>query len=788
MPTTDAEGRWTINNVPDHPEVELHLLITHPDYVADERWNAKTAGVTTKMFREGTATMTLKSGVIVRGRVTDPSGKPIKDAIVIHGDDPYMGQNTSTFATDAEGRFRLPALPTGPRSLTVMAPGFAPQMRKVELKRDLPDQDFQLALGKPVRLRITTAAGNSVPKPYVTLVEWKGSKSIDSNHNPNHPKVPDTGIPRRADAEGVWDWPSPPDEPVKVRIFANGFAPLELDVTGGSTDRTVTLKAEHRITGAVTDALTGKPIPAFTVIPVDVFGKDFLHAERFNAARGKDGRLEFLADRADIPLRLRIEARGYRTQDGPEFRVGDGNRKQDFRLQPSPPRTGRVVDAAGKPVPKAPVMLATPTEAARGADHDTHRTFTDAAGRFEFPDPGEPWAVVVRADAGYAAAEFPADKTDAGTLTLRPWGSVRGKFQDGGKPVAGATVFLNPVRLDNPDRPRIDATLQVRTDAGGRFEFPRVPPGPVRIHVSLGPWRDEGFRSGPSVPLDLKPGEKSELHLGSGGATLTGKAKLTGKVPADLDCTYSLNYLVRRESGITPPAEVAAAGFDITKGWRDSWHNSFEGLAYMSTLRSWFVKLAADGNFRISGVPPGEYDLAIAVYAKPSGCLTDPLARQLVRVTVTAADVTRGELKVPEIAAEVVPIPELGDIPSLTFKGADSKEGTLAAFRGKHTVVHFWASWCVPCKKQLPALKKLHEQFSGRGLVTISLSLDDNANDWTAAVKGLDLPWAQGRLGGSGTAGVSSVPTYWILDPAGKIVAKVADPDDIVKELEKRLK
>ena len=238
-----------------------------------------------------------------------------------------------------------------------------------------------------------------------------------------------------------------------------------MEVTGGSTDRTVTLKAEHRITGTVTDAVTGKPIPAFTVIPVDVFRKDWLSAERGHAVAGKNGRLDFLADRTDIPLRLRIEAPGYRTQDGPEFRVGDDSRKQDFRLQPSQPRTGRVVDAAGKPVAKAAVLLATPTETARASDdeYDANRVFTDEAGRFAFPDPGEPWAVVAKSDAGFAIAEFPADRNDAGTLTLRPWASVRGRFQDGGKPIGGATLFVKPIRVDSLSRPRIQDDLAGRS-------------------------------------------------------------------------------------------------------------------------------------------------------------------------------------------------------------------------------------------------------------------------------------------------------------------------------------
>jgi hypothetical protein len=381
------------------------------------------------------------------------------------------------------------------------------------------------------------------------------------------------------------------------------------------------LTVEHRVTGRVTDVLTGQPIPAFTVIPVDVFRKDWLHAERGNAKAGKDGRLDYLATRADIPLRLRIEAPGYRWQTGPEFRVGDdAARTQDFRLQPSQPVAGVVLDADGRPAANTEVLLATPTEPADLRDGwGNHKATTNAAGRFSFPDPGEPFAVLARTDAGYAQAEFPAGRHDAGTLRLRPWASVRSQFRDGGQPVRGAMIILQPVRIDSLDRPRIDAMMQVVTGPDGRFEFPRVPPGPVAVRVYLGPWKDEGFRSGPSVPLDLRPGEKVELDLGGGGATVSGKVKLTGTVPADLYCTYSLNYLVRREPGIAPPPALAGLGFDVRNGWRDTWLKTSEGQAYLNTLRHWFVKLAPDGGFRVSGVPPGDYDLAIAVYAKPDG-------------------------------------------------------------------------------------------------------------------------------------------------------------------------
>jgi thiol-disulfide isomerase/thioredoxin len=315
-----------------------------------------------------------------------------------------------------------------------------------------------------------------------------------------------------------------------------------------------------------------------------------------------------------------------------------------------------------------------------------------------------------------------------------------------------------------------------------------VPAAPVCVAVLLGPWKDEGFRSGPSMPLELQPGQRAELDLGSGGATVTGRVKLTGKVPADLDCESSLNYLVRREVGIGPP-EIKALGFDARRGLQDTWLKTTEGRAYLTTLRRWFVKLAPDGSFRISGVPPGEYDLSLEIFARMQGdgCLVDPLARLMVPIRVTEADAARGELKLPEIAAEVAAGPAVGDSPRLSFRRADDTAGTLADYRGRHAVVCFWASWCGPCKSQLPALRALHERFAPRGLATVGLSLDGDPAAWRIALETLKLPWPQGRADAAG-AGVSAVPTYWLLDPSGRIVARSHDPDDLAATLADRLK
>jgi thiol-disulfide isomerase/thioredoxin len=253
-----------------------------------------------------------------------------------------------------------------------------------------------------------------------------------------------------------------------------------------------------------------------------------------------------------------------------------------------------------------------------------------------------------------------------------------------------------------------------------------------------------------------------------------------GNVPPSLDCHWSINYLIRRAPGVKPPDSISRSGFDARKGWQQTWLSTYEGRAYLETLEHWHVKLAPDGTFHINGVPTGEYDLAVQVYAKPDGCMVDPLAQKVEHVTVTAADVDRGELTLAEIAASVVAVPAVGDVPVLTFERDDGSPGKLEELHGRYVIVHFWASWCGPCKQQLPAVHKLHDDFvSMRNVAIISLSLDDDPVAWHDALKEYKMPWSHGRFTADTHGGVSSVPSYWLLDPTGKILVRSSDTGEI---------
>src|SRR5690606_11743321 len=136
---------------------------------------------------------------------------------------------------------------------------------------------------------------------------------------------------------------------------------------------------------------------------------------------------------------------------------------------------------------------------------------------------------------------------------------------------------------------------------------------------------------------------------------------------------------VAKRPGIMSPLESSTSDFDWRKGWSESWRTA-EGQAYLQTLHHWFVKPDPDGKFRISGVPPGEFDFAIALYGSTEGCLVHPVAQRVVRVTVAEGEAS---LELGKVEVPTQNVPQNGDMaPKLEFVSPDGNAADLEAIRG----------------------------------------------------------------------------------------------------------
>jgi len=76
-----------------------------------------------------------------------------------------------------------------------------------------------------------------------------------------------------------------------------------------------------------------------------------------------------------------------------------------------------------------------------------------------------------------------------------------------------------------------------------------------------------------------------------------------------------------------------------------------------------------------------------------------------------------------EVAAFNIPS-QPGSFPELTFKAADGTPVTLSSFRGKTVLVNLWATWCVPCRLEMPALDKLQQEHGGDNFQVIAINVD----------------------------------------------------------------
>jgi len=121
---------------------------------------------------------------------------------------------------------------------------------------------------------------------------------------------------------------------------------------------------------------------------------------------------------------------------------------------------------------------------------------------------------------------------------------------------------------------------------------------------------------------------------------------------------------------------------------------------------------------------------------------------------------------------ESAPTPQRPPFPDIGLADLKGQVHSLKSFRGAVTILNFWATWCGPCKWELPELQKLSNELGGKGLVVLALNVDDTPMRVERFVEysKLTLPvfLIDGRT--QGGLGIDRIPFTVLLDREGNVV------------------
>lgn len=135
-----------------------------------------------------------------------------------------------------------------------------------------------------------------------------------------------------------------------------------------------------------------------------------------------------------------------------------------------------------------------------------------------------------------------------------------------------------------------------------------------------------------------------------------------------------------------------------------------------------------------------------------------------------------------------------GSAPQFSLKDLQGKDVKLADLRGKAVLVNFWATWCPPCKTEIPYFVEVQKQFGDQGLAVVGITMDEDlqpAEIQAFAEKlGINYTLLMGNDGVADQFGVISYPTSFYLGRDGRIMEKVVGlrpHKEVVELVEKAL-
>jgi peroxiredoxin len=132
--------------------------------------------------------------------------------------------------------------------------------------------------------------------------------------------------------------------------------------------------------------------------------------------------------------------------------------------------------------------------------------------------------------------------------------------------------------------------------------------------------------------------------------------------------------------------------------------------------------------------------------------------------------------------------------PELSLPDMNGNDVRLSSFKGKYVLVDFWASWCMPCRRENPSVVQAYNKYKDKNFTILGVSLDKEKGDWVQAIQKDNLSWTQvsdlqewNSIAVS-TFNFNSIPFNVLLDPEGKVIAQSLRGNELEKKLGEVLK
>lgn len=524
---TDVRGHWQIDRIGEDAFKTIHGNSAHPDFVNSPFTDFGDNSDAKKQFLAGTYVFALSHAIVVHGVVTGPDGQPVPDANVLigHGPGDIAARKTKT---GSDGTFSVAGCRPGDNLITA-AKGYAASSLQVELD-DNNSAPFQISLhpGKVLKLRVMDEAGNPVPKA-VVMLQFQPDMP-DSNDS--KPAVPPVWFRQPTDADGRLEWDSAPAPELTFIISAPGYMIQRgVQVSADGIEHVITLQSGLTISGTVTDAATGLPIPHFHIIagwPESVAARDGTFIEDTNQPHWSTFERDWLAfgggkfqfnrespmviNDPDPAYMFKIEAEGYAPFTTRVIHPAEHTVNFDVALTPAA-ATGVIVYTTNQTA-AAGIQIGLVYRGARlilipggistqtvGSGTATAIRITDAQGHFELPPDPAITEIVAASPQGYAKAT-PKELVADPAIKLAPWGRLEGTLFSNGQPLTGRTLSigfgqgnsLNTISSGFPN-------FQAKTDDQGRFSFSQVPTGNHEITIVTSFTNDAGNTGWSEIPL-----------------------------------------------------------------------------------------------------------------------------------------------------------------------------------------------------------------------------------------------------------------------------------------------